>query len=248
MTMITTDAAASQHWVQGWAPDAGGTAPAYHIAAPDPLALEPRALGVQLARLNRFTGATCESWNVADHQRLVARIARRWVARDVACDRRHWRIVVECLIHDVPEVITGDIPAPALRYLETVLPGSRAAIDHHLHAPMLRAFRVACGLPPAPPIQADTTLIHRSDLTALAVEKTHLMAEPPAPWPPLPAPPPLAGLGIRGALRASATPDAAAEAWRRALEEALDMLGVRPLWHLPADVAAVHAARLMGQD
>lgn len=244
--LVEAAAPAPEAWLQTWAPGLSETAGALDLARPDPLALDLRTTAVQLGRLNRYAGASVEPWSVADHCRLAARIAERVLTAGMSCDRRRWRIVAECLLHDVPEVATGDVPAPTLRRLDALIPGFRAVYAEHLHEPILRAVRVACGLPAALHVD-DAAVVQLADMTARALEVQHLLPEPPRPWRPLPDPPALRDLGITGALRATPGADRAADGWLVALHDALGMAGARPLRDIPdPEHRRAEAQRLMG--
>lgn len=82
---------------------------AYHFEADD---LPPPLIGRSLSRLNRFGGAGERAVNVAQHSLLLSHLVG---------DCRHRQRAA--LMHDVPEMWTGEIPRPIKR----LCPGIEAA-------------------------------------------------------------------------------------------------------------------------
>lgn len=82
---------------------------AYHFEADD---LPPPLIGRQLSRLNRYGGAGERAVNVAQHSLLLSHLVGDCLHRQRAA-----------LMHDVPEMWTGEIPRPIKR----MCPGIEAA-------------------------------------------------------------------------------------------------------------------------
>lgn len=131
------------------------------------------AIAHHLAIINRFTGASCRPYSVAEHSLLCADIAEHLHAPAY--------VQLACLLHDAHEAITGDQSSPAKWAMG-------AAWDNfeHPHAHALRRW-----------FKLQTTFAsHRQqvksiDLMALATERRDLMPWDAArhrPWPVLDTP------------------------------------------------------------
>jgi hypothetical protein len=73
----------------------------------NPLALRPEDIDIHdvahhLAGINRYTGATPEPYNVAQHSVIVARYFRHM----------KWMVRLAALMHDSPEFVLNDIASP----------------------------------------------------------------------------------------------------------------------------------------
>lgn len=89
----------------------------HDIGAPDSSLIMLSDLAHGLARQRRFNGHTLVPWNVANHSRLVGRIATMLADGDIQCQLAH-RLGV---VHDAAEAILGDIITP----LKDMLPAYR---------------------------------------------------------------------------------------------------------------------------
>lgn len=140
--------------------------------------LSPRAEDVNiddilhaLSRISRFAGATRGDYGytVAQHSLLVADLVASWGAPP--------ELVREALLHDAAEAYYGDITAPVQMALRSMMP-----IDDEDGEPMTSpldtlkrrvdaAVRSALSLP-----IAESPIVRRADLVALAIERRDLMA------------------------------------------------------------------------
>ena len=130
-------------------------------------------LAHHLAIINRFTGATCRPYSVAEHSLLCADIAEAYNAPLPA--------QLACLMHDAHEAITGDTSSPVKWAL--------AQAWENFEQPQARALRRHFGLQTA--FAGYRQQIKRIDLVALATERRDLLAFDPAahrPWPILDTP------------------------------------------------------------
>lgn len=144
----------------------------------------------QLAIINRFTGATCRPYSVAEHSLLCADLA----------DAAGCTPVVQlcCLMHDAHEIVTGDASSPVKWEL-----GQAWDRFELRHARALRAhFKLQCAF------SAARAAIRHVDLVALATERRDLMPWDPLrhmPWPVLDTPGgevrPAADVNLRSAAR-----------------------------------------------
>jgi len=126
----------------------------------------------QLAKINRFIGATCRPYSVAEHSLLVLDILERYL------NITDPKVLMLGLMHDAHEVLVGDVATP----VKHMLGRAWQATEDALHMCMLRRF----GL-----VEAHLTHRHTvktADLMALCIERTHLMpsTQPngtaPTPW------------------------------------------------------------------
>lgn len=120
-----------------------------------------------LSQINRFTGATGDPYNVAQHSVIVSQLV----------PEKHglWG-----LMHDAEEYVTGDCGSP----LKQGLPEFKVVAEK-IHHRILDEF----GLPHEEPAS-----VKRADLVMVATEARDLMANAPTVWR-LPLPP-LAGLTV----------------------------------------------------
>lgn len=83
---------------------------------------------------------TAREQTLAEHQYQVAMIARELCARMIpqASDSERLTLLEYCLVHDVPELLTGDIPSPMKRRLEHMLasPEALAVLEASLYPPL----------------------------------------------------------------------------------------------------------------
>jgi len=71
---------------------------------PDPSCFDPKIIATSLSRIPRYCGHTTTTWSVAAHTILVASMVKP----------SH---LGHALLHDVPEIVTSDIPAPVRELL-----------------------------------------------------------------------------------------------------------------------------------
>lgn len=140
----------------------------YHFALFAPAALRPvciEDIAHQLSLINRFHGATCRPYSVAEHSLLVCDLARDQGLPPI--------VQLACLLHDAHEIYTNDLSSPAKRALDQQGSGCSApwaAFEnehaHHLrqHFGLLSTFA------------AYRHTIRHLDLVALATEREHLTA------------------------------------------------------------------------
>jgi uncharacterized protein len=124
----------------------------------------PNEIATVLARIPRFNGHSKWFYSVAQHSVLVAR----------QLDDPEHRLAA--LVHDVPEVFTGDLTAPMKAWL-----GSDPLQD--LEMRLLERIAIQHGFP-----YRLFDEIKTEDLRALATERRDLLARPPRPWVELPPP------------------------------------------------------------
>ena len=146
-----------------------------HIAGPGALVAQYTidSIAHQLAQINRFTGATCRPYSVAEHSLLCADLAQEAGLPPT--------VQLCCLLHDAHECIVGDMATPMKGLL-----GDAWAAQEALHA---RTLRGHFGLRHA--FAAHREAVKHFDLVALATERRDLLAYQPgrnAPWPVLDTP------------------------------------------------------------
>lgn len=169
--------------------------------------LAPRAADVriedvceQLSKIARYSGATMgpRAYSVAQHSVLVQAILKGWYASP--------ELQREGLLHDAAEAYYGDITSPvqrAMRVLHDEMVGrvleavlSRVT-DIDLAASLVVAIREACADPALVSLKkrvdpvvraalglpvAESTLVRRADLVALAIERRDVMADCARDW------------------------------------------------------------------
>lgn len=121
-----------------------------------------------LAQINRFTGATCRPYSVAEHSLLCADLAA-----EAGCDRA---TQLACLMHDAHEAVVGDVSTPTKHQLGNAW--------HAYELRHCRALRQHFGLRDTY-LRAHTT-VRQMDLIALATERRDLLGWDAAhhlPWP-----------------------------------------------------------------
>ena len=127
----------------------------------------------QLAQINRFTGAACRPYSVAEHSLLCADIA------DDLGLSAHAQLA--CLMHDAHECITGDMASP----VKWTIGGVWDNFERN-HANQLRRHFGICST-----FASHRQQIKAIDLIALATERRDLMPFEHAtcdPWPILDTP------------------------------------------------------------
>lgn len=143
---------------------------AWSLAAPDPADVHWPDIAEQLAKINRFVGATPgTALSVAQHCCTVA-------------DMLPPALRPYGLLHDAPEAFSGDIPTPYKR-LVAMLAAEEGAGDVLAFAEEMqaRAIHAAAGLD-YPLSVAEHGAVKRADLVALATEHRDLQVEGGAAW------------------------------------------------------------------
>ena len=151
---------------------------------------EPRASDIhlgdvahQLALINRFLGATCVPYSVAEHSVRCARwvettFRRRYSASMEGFDERLRLATLAALVHDVSEYVFGDMPRPLKR-----VSGMWWYRDREER--FQRVVEAWVGLPVG---AVEWSIVKEADLVMLATEKRDLLAPSVVPWGPLPPP------------------------------------------------------------
>lgn len=153
-------------WVQTW------SGQAVDLTDPDPKTIRRVDITRSLSRLVRFNGHTEESFTVANHSVLVARIAASELPGGRGAPPA---FTAAALLHDAHEAYMGDIVRPV-----AALPGLEAPIAQ-LKARLQRAIHLAFGLPEVLPLEW-AGAIWRADQIALATEARDLMSTPSRDW------------------------------------------------------------------
>ncbi|MEM8626971.1 MAG: hypothetical protein AAGF32_03430 [Pseudomonadota bacterium] len=134
-----------------------------------------------LSRINRFHGATIAPYSVAQHSVHVAEIVANVPGVVVMpLDAAY------ALLHDVHEVVVGDIPSPIKQLLTYQNPTGMIGFEALCDAIDRSVFR-AFGLPKTPSLPTHGA-VKKADLIALATERRDLMPKSHHSWGPLPAP------------------------------------------------------------
>lgn len=123
----------------------------------------------QLAQINRFNGAACRPYSVAEHSLLVAEIMERHFGV------RQSAALLAALLHDAHEIYCGDVTSPVKACLGYVW----RELEDPLHAAVLHRYGV---------LQAGrewASVIKTCDLIALATERRALLPPATGPWPEL---------------------------------------------------------------
>lgn len=135
-----------------------------NLVEPDAAHISLKDIAVQLARTNRFNGATKyhAPYSVAQHCCVVVRIIQ-----EKSSDAM---LALQALLHDAHEYVTGDISTP---FQQAVAPSLIAARQTTLGRAIHKALRVNITLP-----GPHYNLIRWADATALATEWRDLMSTP----------------------------------------------------------------------
>ncbi|NKI97562.1 hypothetical protein [Rhizobacter sp. SG703] len=132
---------------------------------PEPSAITLRTIAHHLSLINRFTGATCRPYSVAEHSLLVCEIAEREFHLDV-----HGQFAA--LMHDAHEAFTNDISTPAKDELGVPW----AAFEYRFERLVRTAFAIHV------PSAAHARELKQADLIALATERAQLLPNGGTPW------------------------------------------------------------------
>ena len=132
---------------------------------PQPGAITLRTIAHHLSLINRFTGATCRPYSVAEHSLLVCEIAEREFRLDA-------HGLLAALLRDAHKAFTNDISAPATEELGTPW----AAFQHRFERLVRNAFAINV----AAAAQAREQKL--SDLIAHAPHRAQLLPNGGTPW------------------------------------------------------------------
>jgi len=130
------------------------------LMAPEPAAINVRAIAHGLAQINRWVGASVLAICVAQHSRMVWEIFRRLFP-----DERRYGI--HALLHDAHEYIWNDITRPVEKRIDADFPGFSAWLGNRKNEADI-AIRTALGVP-EPPMQI-RALVHEADMVAAHLE------------------------------------------------------------------------------
>lgn len=124
----------------------------------DPKQVVPWEIAHALAQINRFTGQSRFPVSVADH-------SLRALAVLDAIGAHHRCIRLAVLLHDVPEVYSGDISRPVILLIDHLSSGDFRAWKREFETNVLEAVGVTCLEQ-----QGVRSLIKRADNIALMIE------------------------------------------------------------------------------
>jgi len=173
------------------------------MAYPRPPAITLRDVAHHLSLINRFTGATCRPYSVAEHSLLVLEILEREFRLPVAG-------LLAGLMHDAHEAYTGDMHTPGKRQVGEGW--------HYFEKRFERLVGNVFGLGVA---QFDFgPQIKQADLLALATERAQLLPYSPSPWEALIHVVPLGWVDLMEPGRASLT----WQDWRQAFTDRAESL------------------------
>lgn len=148
-------------WIQTW------SGVAFNLLDPRPEDIRIRDIAHHLALINRFTGATCSPYSVAEHS-----VRCSWIVPPA--------FALEALMHDAHEAYTNDVSAPMkrARRRNTLIPPTQV-IEQEVELAVAARFGLGLMLPPA---------VEHADLVMLATEKRDLLGPEPRRWLTLPDP------------------------------------------------------------
>jgi hypothetical protein len=146
-----------------WIATATGTE--VSLRHPQPGTINLRTIAHHLSLINRFTGATCRPYSVAEHSLLVCKIAEIEFQLDV-------HGLFAALMHDAHEAFVNDLATPVKDEV--------GATWHTLESRFVRVIRNGFALHVASTAHAKA--IKQSDLIALATERAQLLPASATPW------------------------------------------------------------------
>lgn len=146
--------------------------------------LDPVWIGIGLSRIARFAGAGWNSVNVAGHSVMLSHL----VGNDINKQRA-------ALMHDVPEIFTGDVPSPIKRACPDLLAIDQRILDQVGTAFGVPAWAFEAIEPYDKAIADDEKLFMFDDMSVEDKQKAHL--------------------GCLNILISPMPPDVAATAWTR---------------------------------
>jgi uncharacterized protein len=184
-----------------WITTATGTE--VSLQHPQPGTINLRTIAHHLSLINRFTGATCRPYSVAEHSLLVCKIAEIEFQLDV-------HGLFAALMHDAHEAFVNDLATP--------VKDEMGAPWHTLESRFTRVIRNSFALNVASTTHAKA--IKQADLIALATERAQLLPASATPWPVLAGIQPVTWVNLMSPACRS-TPWTA---WRNAFIERADSL------------------------
>ena len=146
-----------------WITTATGTE--VSLRDPEPAAISLRTIAHHLSLINRFTGATCRPYSVAEHSLLVCEIAEREFKLDA-------HGLLAALLHDAHEAFTNDLSSPA----KEEIGAPWAAFEHRFERLVRKAFAINVAS------TAHARELKQADLIALATERSQLLPGSGTPW------------------------------------------------------------------
>jgi hypothetical protein len=156
-----------------------------------------------LAQINRFTGAACRPYSVAEHSLLVCEIAEREFNLP-----SHG--LLAALLHDAHEAFTNDLSTP----VKAEIGAPWAAFEHRFERVIRSAFAIHVAS------TAHAAEIKRADLIALATEHAQLLPSGGTPWEVLQGVPTAPWVDLMSRKRCTAR----WSDWRNAFSERADFL------------------------
>ncbi len=153
-----------------WAQSYSGKAIDFDNIQPGQFTIEDIAIG--LSRINRYLGATRETYSVAEHSVCVS-LAVEEEAGDTS-------LALRALLHDAAEAFIGDTTSPVKGWIRR----QTYALDV-LEARIERAIFERFGLPHLrsdPPMLDEPEIIKRMDLVMLATERRDLIGPGEREW------------------------------------------------------------------
>ena len=118
----------------------------------------------QLSKINRFAGATRVPYSVAQHSDHVSKIVKARGGPKIA--------QLAGLLHDVHEMVTGDIITPVKLQLKGV-----AAFEDAMQTRICHGLNVASVM-----ALLNLSIVRQADMVALATERRDLLVESQKPW------------------------------------------------------------------
>lgn len=118
-----------------------------------------------LSQLNRFTGAACRPYSVAEHSLLVVQILEH-------AGETSPHVLQAALLHDAHEAYTSDLSTPMKQRVGT----SWHAVEQQVAHAVRQRFGVLV------PSKIAATRIQDADLTALSTERAQLMPDRGPEW------------------------------------------------------------------
>jgi hypothetical protein len=141
------------------------TGVAYELEHLQPGQISILDIAQHLAQKNRYSGACCRPYSVAEHSLFVA-----WILEHV-CDVKDPNVIAAGLLHDAHEAYTGDVTSPVKRVLGDVW----RSFERRHQLAVERNFKIT--------VAALDPQIHWADMTALATERSQLLPAGGPEWP-----------------------------------------------------------------
>jgi hypothetical protein len=167
------------------------------------LAINLATIAHHLAQINRFTGAACRPYSVAEHSLLVCEIAEREF-------KLPSQGLLAALLHDAHQAFTNHISTPA----KAEIGAPWAAFEHRFERLVRGAFAIHVAS------NGHAAAIKRADLIAQATERAQLLPSGGTPWEVLHGVPTAPWVDLMSPKRCTAR----WSDWRRAFSERADFL------------------------